>query len=161
MARMARAEVFAPDEVAVVHVMNRVVRRCYLLGDDPVSGKNYDHRKVMIENQLQRLAGAFGIDLLGFAIMSNHFHLILRSRPDVVATWDDTEVARRWLLICPVRKNSAGEPGETGTGSVRGACPCFSRFPFPPRRGSPRNRMNLSSIPSGVTPENLKFSGCD
>ena len=49
MARMARAEVFAPDEVAVVHVMNRVVRRCYLLGDDSVSGKNYDHRKVMIE----------------------------------------------------------------------------------------------------------------
>jgi hypothetical protein len=109
---MARAEVFAPDEVAVVHVMNRVVRRCYLLGDDPVSGKNYDHRKVMIENQLQRLAGAFGIDLLGFAIMSNHFHLILRSRPDVVSTWDDTEVARRWLLICPVRKNSAGDPEE-------------------------------------------------
>ena len=32
MARMARAEVFAPDEVAVVHVMNRVVRRCHLLG---------------------------------------------------------------------------------------------------------------------------------
>jgi hypothetical protein len=74
MARMARAEVFAPDEVTVVHVMNRVVRRCYLLGNDPVSGKNYDHRKVMIENQLQRLAGTFGIDLLGFAIMSNYFH---------------------------------------------------------------------------------------
>ena len=41
MARMARAEVFAPDEVTVVHVMNRVVRRCYLLGDDPVSGKRF------------------------------------------------------------------------------------------------------------------------
>ena len=36
MARMARAEVFAPDEVAVVHVMNRVVRRCYLLGNCPL-----------------------------------------------------------------------------------------------------------------------------
>jgi hypothetical protein len=48
MARMARAEVFAPDEIPVVHVMNRGVRRCYLLGNDPVSGKNYDHRKVMI-----------------------------------------------------------------------------------------------------------------
>ena len=58
MARMARAEVFSPDEVAVVQVMNRVVRRCYPLGDDPVSGKNYDHRKMMIENQLQRLTGA-------------------------------------------------------------------------------------------------------
>ncbi len=42
--------------------------------------------------------------------MSNHFHVILRSRPDVVSTWDDTEAARRWLLIYPVRKNSAGEP---------------------------------------------------
>ena len=31
--------------------MNRVVRRSDLLGDDPVSGKNYDHRKIMIENQ--------------------------------------------------------------------------------------------------------------
>ena len=51
MARMARAEVFALDEVAVVHVMNCVVRRCHLLGDDLVSGKNYDHRKVMNENQ--------------------------------------------------------------------------------------------------------------
>ena len=45
MARMARAEVFAPDEVAVVHVMNRVFRRCYLPGDDPVSGKNYEKIK--------------------------------------------------------------------------------------------------------------------
>ena len=45
MARVARSEVFAPDEIAVVHVMNRVVRRCFLLGDDPVTGNNYDHRK--------------------------------------------------------------------------------------------------------------------
>jgi len=43
--------VFASVEVAVVHAMNRVVRRCDLLGDDPMSGKNYDHRKVLIENQ--------------------------------------------------------------------------------------------------------------
>ena len=40
MASMARSEIFAPDQVAAVHVMNRVVRRCYLFGDDPVSGKN-------------------------------------------------------------------------------------------------------------------------
>ena len=50
-------------------------------------------------------AANFGIDLHSLAILSNHFHLILRSRPDVVATWDDTEVARRWLMLCPKRKN--------------------------------------------------------
>ena len=64
----------------------RVVRRCFLLGNDPVTGKNYDHRKIWIEDQLKHLAANFGIDLLSFAILSNHFHLILRSRPDVVAT---------------------------------------------------------------------------
>ena len=122
MARLARAEVFAPDEVAIVHVMNRVVRRCFLLGTDTVTGINYDHRKAWIEEQLQRMAAYFGIDLLGFAILSNHFHLILRSRPDVVVTWDDTEVARRWLMLCPVRKNCEGfaeEPNEMELNSIR------------------------------------------
>ena len=108
MSRLARIEMFAPDEVAIVHVMNRVVRRCFLFGDDPVSGKNFDHRKVWIEDQLQIQAACFGIDLLGFSLMSNHFHLILRSRPDCVSAWDDTEVARRWLLLCPIRKDQSG-----------------------------------------------------
>ena len=105
MARLARVEVFSPKEVAIVHVMNRVVRRCFLLGTDSVTGKNYDHRKDWIEQQLRPLAACFGIDLLGFAILCNHFHLILRSRPDVVFAWDDTEVARRWLMLCPIRKD--------------------------------------------------------
>ena len=97
MARLARAEVFDPSEIAFVHVMNRVVRRCFLFGDDPISGKNFDHRKVWIEDQLRVQAACFGIDLLGLAILPNHFHLILRSRPDCVEQWDDTEIARRWL----------------------------------------------------------------
>ena len=112
MARLARAEFFAHDEIAIVHVMNRVVRRCFLIGDDPVSGKNYDHRKVWIEDDLRRLAAQFGIDLLGFSILSNHFHLILRSRPDVVATWDDADVARRWCWLCPRRKANDRSPLE-------------------------------------------------
>ena len=81
MARLARAEVFAADEIAIVHVMNRVVRRCFLLGDDPVTGKNYDHRKQWIEDELERLAAGFGIDLLCFSVMSNHFHLLLEVPP--------------------------------------------------------------------------------
>jgi len=99
MARMSRAEVFDPNEVAVAHVFSRTVRRCFLMGDDPISGKDFDHRKRWIEQYLQQIAADFGIDLLCFRLLSNHFHLILRSRPDVVATWDDEEVARRWLIV--------------------------------------------------------------
>jgi len=78
--------------------MNRVVRRSFLLGDDTLTSKNDDHRKLWVETLLKRFAACFGIDLLGFVILSDHFHLILRSRPDVVRTWNDTDVARRWLL---------------------------------------------------------------
>jgi hypothetical protein len=122
MARIARVEAFAPDEIAVVHVMSRVVRRCFLMGTDDLTGKNYDHRKSWVENELKRLAAWFGIDLLTFAIMSNHMHLILRSRPDVVETWDDTEVAKRWLMLCPIRKGPDGqavEPTEPQLNSIR------------------------------------------
>ena len=105
MARIARVGVFAADEVAIVHLMNRTVRRCFLPGDDRFSGKNYDHRKVWIDEQLMQQARYFGIDLLCQAILSNHIHLVLRSRPDVVAEWDDNEVARRWLMLCPLRRD--------------------------------------------------------
>ena len=110
MARSARAEVYAPDEVAVIHVTNHVVRRCYLLGNDPVSGKNFDHRKQWIEQDLKHYASCFGIDLLGYSVLSDQLHLILRSRPDVVELWDDAEVARRWLLLCPLRRDENGNP---------------------------------------------------
>ena len=119
VARVARAEVFAPDEVATVHVMNRVVRRCYLMGTDALTGKNYDYRKRWIEDLLQRLAASFGIDLIAFAVLSNHFHLVLRSRPDVVKTWSDQEVARRWLTLCPLRRNGDGSPKTPAPAELR------------------------------------------
>ena len=102
--RLSRAEIFDPAEVVAVHAMARTVRRCFLMGDDSVSGKNFDHRKRWIEEKLQLLAANFGIDLLAFSCLSNHFHLVLRSRPDVVQTWDDTEVAVRWWMLCPKRE---------------------------------------------------------
>ncbi|TWU08608.1 hypothetical protein Poly21_55770 [Allorhodopirellula heiligendammensis] len=57
------------------------------MGDDPISGKNFDHRKRWIEQYLQQFAASFGIDLLCFSLLSNHFHLILRSRPDGRGAW--------------------------------------------------------------------------
>jgi hypothetical protein len=51
MARISRVEIFARDEVAIVHRINRTVRRCYLLGDDPVTGKNFDHRKAWMDQK--------------------------------------------------------------------------------------------------------------
>jgi hypothetical protein len=57
-------------------------------------------------------AAQFGIDILAFSLMENHIHQVLRSRPDIVQTWDDSEVARRWLMICPKRKDDKGNALE-------------------------------------------------
>jgi len=112
MARLKRSELFDPREVSILHCTNRCVRRAYLCGKDPDNGKNYEHRKDWVEQRLEFLAGQFAIDVLDYAILSNHFHVALRNRPDLVETWDDTEVARRWLMLCPHRKTPAGEPAE-------------------------------------------------
>ena len=87
MARRNRRDVLAEGEIQVVHCVNRCVRRAFLCGEDQVTGINYDHRRGMIRNRLEFLAGIMGIEVLGYAVMSNHFHGILRSRHDVVATW--------------------------------------------------------------------------
>jgi REP element-mobilizing transposase RayT len=124
MARLPRAEVIDPNEVTIVHVINRTVRRSFLLGDDPFSGKNFDHRKVWIEEMLEHFAAYFGIDLLAYSLLSNHYHLILRTRPEMVASWDETEVARRWLMICPQRRcrGATPKPTEAELNSIRN-CP--------------------------------------
>src|ERR1039457_6121955 len=40
-----RHEIVADDRVGLYHCIVRCVRRAFLCGEDPVSGKNYDHSK--------------------------------------------------------------------------------------------------------------------
>jgi len=112
MARVNRREVLADDEIHVVHCVNRCVRRGYLCGVDPLTGKNFEHRRDWVRKRLEFLAGVFGIDVLGFSVMSNHLHVILRNRPDLVKNWSDEEVARRWWTLFPSRRTEDGAPAE-------------------------------------------------
>ncbi len=110
MARRNRAEVVVADEIGVYHCVQRVVRRAFLCGVDSLSGKSYDHRRAWIRDRLESLAGLFGVEIAAFAVMSNHLHVILRNRPDVVALWSDFEVARRWLTLFPGRVATKPDP---------------------------------------------------
>ena len=112
--------------------------------------KNFDHCEVWIKGYMQHFAAAFGIDLLGYPILSNYFHLILRTRTDVVATWDDREVARRCLMLCPHRRiadSAAMPPTQPEINSIAG-CPikCVSVKPCP-RLG--RRCLRFGSLLSG------------
>lgn len=128
MSRLPRSEVFDPAEIEIAHTYARTVRRCFLLGDDPVSGKNFEYRKRWIESYLKQFAALFGIDLLCYTILSNHFHLVLRSRSDIVECWSDREVARRWMLLCPERHDQDGLPAEPTEAEINSIAGCAERL---------------------------------
>ncbi|MEP3478178.1 MAG: hypothetical protein ABJZ55_02915 [Fuerstiella sp.] len=104
MPRVLRNEQFCADEVGVVFVTQRCVRRAWLAGKDPVSGKDFSKRKEWIRRRMECLASVFAVDVLTYAILSNHMHQILRNRPDVVKAWSDEQVAIRWLKVFPGRR---------------------------------------------------------
>jgi len=114
MVRPTRDEQFVAGEVCIVHAVKRCVRRAFLAGVDERSGVDYSFRREWIRRRMESLASVFAIDVLTYAIMSNHLHLILRNRPDVVAAWSDEETALRWLRVFPGRRldEQLAEPTE-------------------------------------------------
>jgi hypothetical protein len=115
----ARRDIVDDTHVGVYHCIARCVQRAFLCGTDPYTGRDYSHRKDWILDRLRHLAGLFGIDVCGYAIMSNQLHLVLRNRPDCAEEWSDVEVALRWRKLFPRRENSIGRAancGETSAG---------------------------------------------
>ena len=70
MPRLNRSEICSREDVQVFHLINRCVRRTYLCGKDKRSGRDYSHRKQWIRNRLEELASIFGVDILGFSVMT-------------------------------------------------------------------------------------------
>jgi hypothetical protein len=110
MARKPRYEVADAGEVQVFHAVQRCVRRAFLCGEDRFTGQSFEHRRGWIRDRLEFLASVFGIDCLTYTVLHNHLHIVLRSRPDVVAAWTDEDVARRWLRLFPKRRKPDGSP---------------------------------------------------
>ena len=78
------------------HCVGRCVRRAFLCGDDPLSGRNFDHRKEHIRERLAWLTDTFAIDICAYALMSNHYHLVLRIDAARAQAWTDRTVIERW-----------------------------------------------------------------
>ncbi|MFT6293793.1 MAG: REP element-mobilizing transposase RayT [Glaciecola sp.] len=81
------------------HCISRCVRRAYLCGYDRFSGKNFDHRKQWILDRIQLLSSVFAIDVCAYAIMSNHFHLVLHVDSEKAQAWTVDEVIDHWLTL--------------------------------------------------------------
>ena len=81
------------------HVVNRCVRRAFLCGQDAATGQCFEHRRGWIETRIRELASVFTIDVAAYAVMSNHYHAVLRVDAARAQALGDDEVLRRWTQL--------------------------------------------------------------
>jgi len=91
-----RSQQICLEDTTYYHCYGRCVRRAFLCGKDEFSGKDYSHRKQWIVNRLAHISEIFAIDICAYAIMSNHYHVVLKVDVQKAQAWDDKTVIKRW-----------------------------------------------------------------
>ncbi len=84
------------DATPYYHCMTRCVRHAYLCGEDPITGKSYEYRRQWIEDRILALQDVFSIDVCAYAVMNNHYHVVLHVDSDKATAWNSEEVIKQW-----------------------------------------------------------------
>jgi REP element-mobilizing transposase RayT len=95
----ARKRLVSLDDTPYYHCIARCVRRAFLCGKDPVNGYDFEHRRQWIVDRMKLLSSVFAIDLCAYAVMSNHYHIVLRVNRGQAGEWSKREVAERWTRV--------------------------------------------------------------
>jgi REP element-mobilizing transposase RayT len=104
-----RYRLVTPDKPGFYHCVSRCVRRAFLCGVDHYTGQSFEHRRMWIERRLFVLAEIFTVSLYGYAVMSNHVHVVLLVDPIRAERLPDRTVAERWIRLFPRAKDTAAE----------------------------------------------------
>ncbi|WP_200177391.1 Rpn family recombination-promoting nuclease/putative transposase, partial [Ectothiorhodospira shaposhnikovii] len=118
-----RCEQISLTDTPYYHIISRCVRRTFLCGQDHATGRTFEHRRQWIEDRIRLLASLFAVDVAAYAVMSNHYHMVIKLDPTQAESWSDNEVLRRWScprhvagryrLPYPLPQNTAKTMGNT------------------------------------------------
>ena len=96
---LPRSSLVSLSSTPYYHCIGRCVRRAFLCGLDQYSGRSFEHRRGWIVERLALLSSVFALDVAAYAVMSNHYHVVVRVDPDQVASWSVDEVLARWTQL--------------------------------------------------------------
>ena len=125
---LPRSKCVQEGQEGVYHCFSRCVRRAFLCGFDTLTRRDFSHRKAWLVDRLRYLAGIFAIEVCAYAVMETHYHNILRTRPDIVASWSDREVASRWLKLFPRHRDLRGRPMPPAEKEICALADCPERI---------------------------------
>lgn len=95
----ARSQLISVEATPYYHCVSRCVRRSFLCGYDKLTKTSYEHRRGWVEKRLKRIATVFCVDVCAYAIMSNHYHVVLHINKDQAHRLSNHEVVERWLTL--------------------------------------------------------------
>lgn len=81
------------------HCISRCVRRAFLCGEDNYTGQRFDYRRQWVVERMHFLASVFNIDICAYAIMSNHYHLVLHVNESENKALTNEAVCMRWCQL--------------------------------------------------------------
>jgi len=87
------------QDTCYYHCISRCVRQGFLCGEDPHTGKSYEHRRGWVEKRLLTLTDIFAISVCAFAVMSNHTHVVLCVESQQADDWDTHTILERWHTL--------------------------------------------------------------
>lgn len=95
----ARKNLVSLQDTPYYHCIARCVRRAWLWGVDEYAGKDYSHRKQWVIERLEQLCSIFAIEVCAYAVMSNHYHVVLYVDAKAAHSWTQHEVIERWTKL--------------------------------------------------------------
>ena len=95
----ARKTLVSLNDTPYYHVVARCVRRAWLWGYDEYAGRDYSHRKEWVLERLAQLTSIFTIDICAYAVMSNHYHLVVYVDQARSQALSRGQVVERWTQL--------------------------------------------------------------